>query len=494
MLCEKLKEYMARMYDLNHAVKLLEWDLKTKAPKNAVNAHAAAIATLSTESFKMTISDEIEQFVQAFEKNEMLDQVLKASLRELKKNYDRYKSLPEKLYNEYTEYTVRSEMVWEKAKRENDFKSFQPYLEKLVEYNKKMAPYIDESKGVYDILLDNYDTGLSAERIERLFDDLKQGLMPLLQKIGQKERFDDAKFFGHFSIERQKELSYYMLKAIGYDFNSGRLDESEHPFSTGTAPYDVRVTTHYNEKDIRTSLFTVLHEGGHALYEQNISPDLIKTPLAEGTCMSIHESQSRFYENIIGRNINFWGHYYHGIQQLFPEFEGISLETFHRGINIVEPSFIRVDADELTYNFHVILRFEIEKALFEGDLKVADLRGAWQEKMQKYLGVIPPTDAEGVLQDCHWAGGAFGYFPSYALGNIYGAQFAQQMEKKAGKLDHLLQEEKLSVITNWLKTNIHQFGKMKSANQLIHDICKNDLQVDPLITYYQNKYHMLYSL
>ncbi|MDF2614031.1 MAG: peptidase [Clostridia bacterium] len=489
-----LRKYMSRMCDLNHAAELMQWDLKTKAPKNALDTHAATIATLSTESFKMSVSDEMKGFISAFENDDKLDNILKASLKDLKRTYERSKNIPEKLYKEYITHTTKSEMVWEDAKRNNDFESFRPYLEKTIAFNKEMAAYIDSSKSIYDVLLDNFETGIPSDQINSLFEELKQGIAPLIESISHKERMDDSKFYGHFEKRKQKEFAEYMLNVIGYDLKSGRLDESEHPFTIGRAPYDVRITTRYDEKDIRSSLFCVLHEGGHGIYEQNISPALIKTPLAVGTCMSIHESQSRLYENILCKNINFWEPIYDKVGELFPQFKDISLDTFYRGINIVEPSLIRVDADELTYNMHIILRFELEKALFTGDLQVKDLREAWNEKMKEYLGIEPPTDAQGVLQDCHWAEGSFGYFPSYALGNIYGAQFVTKMEAEVGTLEYLLKEQRLDIIKDWLKNNIHRFGKMKTSTQLIQDVCKTDIDVKPIIDYYKSKYSKLYSM
>ncbi|WP_069997216.1 carboxypeptidase M32 [Cellulosilyticum sp. I15G10I2] len=494
MKVELLRAYMSKMCDLNHAVQLLQWDLKTKAPKNAVDTHVAAIATLSTESFKMSVSDEMKEFILTFENSDKLDDIVKSCLKDLKRTYERSKNIPEKLYNEYVSHTSKTNMVWENAKRNNDFESFKPYLEKTVAYNKEMAAHIDSGKNIYDVLLDNYETGIPADKINSLFEELKNGVLPLLESISHKERVDDTKLFGDFEKHKQKDLAEYVLKIIGYDFESGRLDESEHPFTTGTPPHDVRVTTRYDEKDIRSALFTVIHEGGHGIYEQNISPALIKTPLAAGTCMGIHESQSRLYENMIGKNISFWEPIYNKVGEIFPQFQNIELEVFHKAINIVEPSLIRVDADELTYNLHIILRYELEKALFTGDLQVKDLPEAWREKMKKYLGITPPSDTKGVLQDCHWAEGAFGYFPSYALGNIYGAQFVQKMEEEVGSLDYLLKKQRLDIIKDWLRNNIHRFGKMKTSAELIKDVCKSDIDVKPIITYYQNKYRKLYAI
>lgn len=494
MRIELLKNYMAKMNDLNHAIWLMQWDLKTKAPKKAADAHSAAITALSTEHFKMSISDELKDLIEAFEQDEKLDEMMKKCVKNLKRTYERSKNIPETLYNAYVAQVSKASQVWEAAKRQDQFESFSPYLEKIVAYHKEMAGYIDPDKGAYEVLLDNFETGISSDAICELFETLKKGIIPLVQNISQQQKIDDSNVLGTFKKHHQKELAEYILKEIGYDFQRGRLDESEHPFTIGAPPYDVRVTTRYNEKDIRSALFTVLHEGGHGIYEQNISPALIKTPLAGGTCMGIHESQSRLYENIIGKNIHFWEPLYSKVGEIFPQFQKIDLSYFHRAINSVKPSLIRVEADELTYNLHIIMRFELERALFEGDLQVKDLPAAWREKMKKYLGIEPKTDTEGVLQDCHWAEGDLGYFPSYALGNIYSAQFVQRLEVEVGRLDDLLKEQRLDIIKDWLRNHIHRHGKMKTSLEIIKDVCKSDIDVQPLLSYYKKKYSELYVL
>ena len=305
-----------------------------------------------------------------------------------------------------------------------------PYLKEIIDLTKEMYSYSKPNVDTYNALLDDYEKGITDIQLDSIFKELKDGTIPLIEAISKKEPVNQHIFKGHYPIHLQEKISNYFLNVIDFDFKSGCLAESEHPFTTNiNSPYDVRITTNYDINDIRNSLFSVLHEGGHGLYEQHIDPNLIGTRLNTGTSMGIHESQSRFYENIIGRNLSFWKKHYNKIGEILPSYSCISLDKFYKGINAVEPSLIRIDADELTYNLHVIIRFELEKALFSGDLDVKDLSTAWNDKMKEYLGIIPLDDATGVLQDCHWYSGLFGYFPSYTLGNIYSGQFLSQIEK-----------------------------------------------------------------
>lgn len=496
MKLEAFENYIHKMNDLSHAAMLLSWDLKTKAPKNASDSHISALTTLSTEVFKMSTDEELRGYIEDIENHEKeLDEVTVGMAKKLKKEYVRSKNIPTALYSQFVALTSKAEYVWEGAKRQNDFNSFQPYLEQIVELSKEMAHYIDPTQKAYDVLLEDFEPGIKSDQLTVIFEELRKGVVPLVEAIKTKAPIDDSQFYGHFDKEEQRKIAHYLLKQIGYNMDSGRLDESEHPFTIGTAPFDVRITTHYLKEDARSSIFSVLHEGGHGIYEQNINPRLKGTPLATGTSMGIHESQSRLYENIIGRSKAFWAPLYEEVIKIIPQYKALDLEDFYRGINRIEPSLIRTEADELTYNLHIILRFELEMALFNNEIKVKDLPEAWRYKMKKYLGVVPETDAEGVLQDTHWAGGAFGYFPSYALGNVYGAQFVHQIEKEKGySLESLLQRGQLDTVSHWLKEHIHQYGALKTPSQLIREACGEDINVRPLLTYYQNKYTQLYKL
>lgn len=494
---EQFKNYVKRANDFQHAAMLLNWDMETKMPKKGAQAHISALTTLSTESFKMSVSDEMKGYLEALtEPKEWanLDEVSRKMVENIKEDYEESKNIPQDLYTRYVELTSTSQNVWGTAKHASDFETMRPYFEEMIELNKRMAHFIDPNKKPYDVWLNQYEKGIDQETITRTFETLKKGVIPLVEAIKAKPLTDESMFKGQFSKEDQEKLGYYLLDAMGYSLEAGRLDESEHPFTIGNAPFDVRITTNYDLTDLRSSAFSILHEGGHGLYEQHINPALIGTHLNTGTSMGIHESQSRFYENIVGRNKHFWTNHYEKIGELFPSYKKVPLEAFYKGMNVVQPSLIRTEADELTYNLHIIIRFELEKALFDGSLAVKDLPTAWHDKMKAYLGVVPSNHKEGVLQDVHWPGGMFGYFPSYALGNIYGGQFLMQIEKELGSLNELLEKGELYKVSDWLTQNVHVFGKMKTPMQIIQDACGSKLDAEPIMKYYTEKYTKIYNL
>jgi carboxypeptidase Taq len=320
--------------------------------------------------------------------------------------------------------------------------------------------------------------------------------VPLLSAIQASPHKPETGFLRQtFDKEKQKKFSLYILEQMGYDFEAGRLDETVHPFATGLNPGDVRITTRYLPDDVNSALFGTIHEGGHALYEQNISPELIGTPLCTGTSMGIHESQSRFWENMIGRSRPFWNRYYRDLQSNYPgQFDSIAVNDFYRATNEVKPSLIRIEADELTYNLHIMVRYEIEKGLFSESIRVADLPEVWNEKYKDYLGVVPANNGEGVLQDVHWSGGAFGYFPSYALGNMYAAQMMRTIRKELGDFDGLIEQGNLLPIKEWLADKVYRHGKALTPTEIITSVTGEELNPDYLVDYFQEKFGDIYKL
>ena len=495
---KKFKEYINKINQYEQASNILQWDMQTCMPYNGGDSNTGVLTMLSSKSFELSVSDEMKNFLDNLTKPEIfnnLDSISKKMISECKKQYDDNKNIPPNLYSKYIQVVSQSEQTWQKAKSDNDFKTMVPYLKEIIELTKEMYSYSKPNVDTYNALLDDYEKGITDIQLDSIFKELKDGTIPLIEAISKKEPVNQHIFKGHYPIHLQEKISNYFLNVIDFDFKSGCLAESEHPFTTNiNSPYDIRITTNYDINDIRNSLFSVLHEGGHGLYEQHIDPNLIGTRLNTGTYMGIHESQSRFYENIIGRNLSFWKKHYNKIGEILPSYSCISLDKFYKGINAVEPSLIRIDADELTYNLHVIIRFELEKALFSGDLDVKDLSTAWNDKMKEYLGIIPKDDTTGVLQDCHWYSGLFGYFPSYSLGNIYSGQFLNQIEKELGPIDCLIEDDRLVDINNWLKVNIHQYGLMKSPTEIIKDSCNSGIDTKPIIKYYTDKYSRIYNL
>ncbi|MGB9943591.1 carboxypeptidase, partial [Bacillus subtilis] len=423
-----------------------------------------------------------------------LSEDTKKAVELAKKEYEENKKIPEAEYKEYVILCSKAETAWEEAKGKSDFSLFSPYLEQLIEFNKRFITYWGYQEHPYDALLDLFEPGVTVKVLDQLFTELKEAVIPLVKQVTASGNKPDTSFLTKaFPKEKQKELSLYFLQELGYDFDGGRLDETVHPFATTLNRGDVRVTTRYDEKDFRTAIFGTIHECGHAIYEQNIDEALSGTNLSDGASMGIHESQSLFYENFIGRNKHFWTPYYQKIQEASPEqFKDISLDDFVRAINESKPSFIRVEADELTYPLHIIIRYEIEKAIFSNEVSVEDLPSLWNQKYQDYLGITPQTDAEGILQDVHWAGGDFGYFPSYALGYMYAAQLKQKMLEDLPEFDALLERGEFHPIKQWLTEKVHIHGKRKKPLDIIKDATGEELNVRYLIDYLSNKYSNLY--
>ncbi|GIN60803.1 carboxypeptidase M32 [Robertmurraya siralis] len=505
-MSEKIKQieqeftaYVQKMSAYNEALSLVYWDLRTGAPKKSVEQRSQVIGTLSQEVFKMSTSEEMASYIANLTTGaakEVISEITRKTAEHCKKEYDRNKKIPAEEYKEYVILQSKAESVWEEAKDASDFELFRPYLEKLVETNKRFITYWGYEENKYDTLLDMYEPGITVEILDRVFGDLREKIIPLVKAISESDNKPETSFlFEHFPKEKQRDFSLNILEQMGYDFQAGRLDETVHPFAIGLNPGDVRVTTKYDEKDFRVAVFGTIHEGGHALYEQNISKDLVGTPLCTGTSMGIHESQSLFYENFVGRNYAFWKQNYELLKSYSNgQFAQVSVDDYYRGINESKPSLIRIEADELTYPLHIIIRYEIEKGLFNDEIEVKDLPQIWNEKYEEYLGVTPDSDANGVLQDVHWSGGSFGYFPSYALGYMYAAQFKNTMQKDLPNYDQLLEEGNLLPIKEWLTKNIHQFGSLKKPLEILTDVTGEGLNAQYLVDYLYDKYSKVYSL
>jgi carboxypeptidase Taq len=492
-------ELVKRIRYYNDALAVLFWDLRTGAPKKGVAQRAEVIGMLSEEAFKLSTSDDMEKYLSYFnepENNSSLDNVMKEVVKECRKEFDKYRKIPKEKYKEYVILTSKAESAWEDAKNSNDFELFRPYLEEIVDFNQEFIELWGYKDNRYNTLLDFYEPGMTVEKLDIIFSQLRSRIVPLLEKIKKSPyQPEDQALKQYFSIDKQEEFNLYILKEMGYDFQGGRLDETEHPFTTGINPGDVRITTHYYSNDFVSALMSSLHEGGHALYEQNISAELNGTPLCQGTSMGIHESQSRFWENIIGRSHGFWERYYKDLQKVFPkQLKDVAIDDFYRAINKAEPSYVRIEADEVTYNLHIMIRYEIEKALINSEIKVSDLPRVWNEKMKEYMGIVPPNDTKGVLQDVHWAGGSFGYFPSYALGNIYSAQFYNTARKEIKDFDTIVMKGELIKIKEWLSERIYKHGKLLEPSEILKQVTGEEINSKYLTDYLENKYTDIYKL
>jgi carboxypeptidase Taq len=488
-----LRERLHEVSHLGGALALLHWDQEVNMPAKGAEARAQAISYLSAivhNKFVAINEDGLLTKLKRALDNSKIRGKEATIISETWRSYEREKKLPEVFVKELAETEARSQTVWAEARAKNDFKLWLPWLEKIVKLKRQEAKYVGYQDSPYDALLDTYEPGMTTAQATLILNDLKDFLVPFLQKIKSSQtKIDSKRILGKFPIGQQKTFNELIAQKLGFDLEAGRLDKSVHPFSTNFHPTDVRMTTRYRENDVLYSIGSTIHETGHSLYEQNLPPEHFGTPLAEAVSLGIHESQSRLWENNIGKSLAFWRYLYPKLQKEFPlPFKKLSLPDFYQIINQVTPSLIRTEADEVTYNLHIILRFEIEREMIEGTLELKDLPQIWQSKMKEYLGIEVPSDKLGVLQDVHWSGGGIGYFPTYSFGNLYAAQFYSQMKEDLPKLDQQIAKGNFKVINNWLKTNIHRHGKTYSALDLIKKVTGEPLTSRHFTDYLQAKY------
>ncbi|MGG3470697.1 carboxypeptidase M32 [Neobacillus pocheonensis] len=499
---EALEQFSALDEKITHfssIIGLADWDQKVMAPKKGRSIFAKATGSLRTEIFKLMVSSEMGELLETLSKPENLKELApyaKAKIREYKDYYQKSKSIPADLFQEYSVLTAQANDAWEEARANNDFARFLPYLEKIVAYKRKFAEIYGYEEHPYDALLDEFEPGLTVKKLDPLFAKLRESSVKLLERIRENGQRTQVEVFNQsFEIDKQKEFNRYILPIIGFDLDGGRLDETVHPFAQTVNTGDVRLTTRYLEKNVRSALFGTIHEAGHGIYEQHVNPEFEESILQSGASFGIHESQSRFLENMVGRSEEFWKFFFPKLQEYFPtQLKDVSVEEFYRAVNTIQPSFIRVEADELTYNLHIMLRYEIEKALIAGEIEAKDLPVIWNKKMQDYLGITPSTDTEGVLQDVHWSFGGIGYFPSYSLGNLYAAQILRTIQKELPDFYNYIENGNFDLIQTWLKEHIHQYGKLYTPNELIVKVTGEELNADYLVEYLEKKYARVYRM
>lgn len=490
---EQLHELDQQLSALTYAQSLVEWDSLTLAPKKSVNARAACIEGISTFYFNTLVNEKTDDLLRTLELNKSyLSQIEQSKVMIFRDDYDSIAKIPAKEFSAYQGLVVESSQVWENAKKNNDFDSFAPFLEKVIAFKKNYIGYLDLGGHPYDTLLNDNEKGLTVADADAFFATLQETIVPLVQSISKQDQviFSENE---KYPIVQQEKLSSYLMEKLGFRMDGGVLARSEHPFTINLSRDDVRITTHYYDNDFMSALFSTIHETGHALYEQNINEKFGLSVIATGTSMGIHESQSRIFENNFGKSVEFWKCFYPIMQELFPnQFGQTNLLNYYKGINYVKPSLIRIEADEVTYPLHIMVRYEIEKMIFEDKVKVNELPELWREKYKSYLGVVPQTDSLGVLQDVHWSEGLFGYFPSYALGSAYAAQFEQAMNKQFN-VNECLEKGDFSNILTWLRDNIHQYGRTKTPKQIIFDATGENFNPNYFIQYIQEKYRTMYQ-
>ena len=492
---DALDKHQQTLAAYNHAIGVVYLDASTAAPKGTWEGRGRTMATLSEITYNLETSPEVGKMLTYLEAHmEELTELQKRQVEVLRKSYDQTNKVPAQEYIEYSVLQNDAQAAWEKAKNENDFSAFAPYLEKIVAFNRKFAGYYNPEMAPYDALLNQYEEGMNTKTLDAFFAKLRQSLVPLIAKIQEAPQIDDSFLYRHYPVEQQRKFSDYLMEVLGLDRNYCGIAETEHPFTTNFNNKDVRITTHYYENDLANSMYSVIHEGGHALYELGADDCYNYTVLSGGVSMGIHESQSRFYENIIGRSRAFIHAIFPKVRELFPEqMTDVDEEMFYRAVNKAQPSLIRTSADELTYANHIMIRYELEKQMIAGTLKVGDVPAAWNQLYKEYLGVDVPDDASGCLQDTHWAGGMIGYFPSYALGSAYGAQMLAKMEEDLGDVYADVAKGDLSKVTAWLKAHIHRHASFKKPGALFEEVC-GKFDATYYTDYLTKKYIQLYDL
>ena len=483
---------------INSVIALLGWDEQTHMPSGAAEYRGDQTAYFAGLAHKKSTSTQIGDLLSEMESAGLERQKLDAmsvNVRGWRRDFDLASKMPQVLVEEIARHTVLSQHSWKDARSKNEFAIFKPFLEKMVDLQRQRADCIGYTIEAYDALLDLYEPGAIASEIEVTLNSLRDELVPMLQKIAASPNKPDSSIVHRdFPTDKQNAFAREVAAGIGYDFKRGALDTTAHPFCTGLGPSDTRITTRYYPNYLNGALFGVIHEAGHAIYEQNLLADQWAAPLGEAVSLGIHESQSRMWENNVGRSKSFWEYWYPTAQRYFSVLEGVSLDDFYRAINEIKPSFIRVEADELTYNLHILLRFEIERSLIRGDLKAADLPAVWNENFKKYFDLDVPNDAQGCMQDVHWSAGLFGYFPTYSLGTLNAAQFYSQAESELGDLDAMFRVGEFSKLRSWLTEKIHTQGRRFSSQQLTKEVTGKELDSVDLINYLKGKLYPVYGI
>ncbi len=496
---KRFRELCGEIHDLQAAALVLSWDQQVNMPPGGAPARAHQVGTLKKLAHEKLVSEEFgaaleaaQQEVGSLDPDSDDARLVKRTMRD----YNIAIKVPNEWVQDFTITTTMGFQIWHEARAASSFKDFSETLEKIVDLRRKYSEFFAPYDHVYDPQLDFFEPGMKTTEVKDVFEKLRVQQVALVREIVEKGKpVDDSILHQNFSEKKQWDFGEEVIKKVGYDFPRGRQDKAPHPFTTSFSPNDVRITTRINPEFFPTAFFGTMHESGHAMYEQGVDPSFARTPLAEGTSYGIHESQSRLFENLVGRSKPFWKAYYPKLQKIFSKQLGsVNLEDFYRAINKVEPSYIRVEADEATYNLHIMLRFDLETALIKGDLAVENLPAAWNQKIEEYLGLEPPDDANGVLQDIHWASGYLGYFPTYSLGNLMASQIWEKIEEDIPDLDTKIEKAEFGDLLAWLRENIHRHGAKFYPQELLKRTTGSELDPEPYMRYLRRKYSEIYAL
>ena len=494
-----LKDILAEVTDLSRGAAVLEWDQETYMPPGGVQSRAEQLSTLQRLAHVQFTSDDVGRLLSELEDElggRPFDSDEASLLRVTRRDYDQARKLPPDLVAEAARAGSVARPVWEKARHDENFGLFAPYLEKNVELNRRIADALGYEARPYDALLDRNEPGMKTAELEAIFAELKRAIVPLVTDIARHaDAVDDRILYRGFDPDLQLSYAFELVKRLGYDVERGRQDISTHPFSTAFGPGDVRITTRVSRDFFNECLFGSIHESGHAMYNQGMGTNIDRTPLWGGASPGVHESQSRLWENLVGRSRPFWRHFYPSLRAMFPEqLREVDDDAFYRAVNRSYPSLIRVEADEVTYNLHVLLRFELENEMLEGTLKVKDLPEAWNTRFKSYVGLNVPNDREGALQDIHWSAVSFGIFPGYTIGNLIGAQLMEKIRADVPDLDSQIERGQFAPLLGWLRKNVHRHGRKFTPNELLERATGKQLTAAPWIAYVKQKFGALYGL
>ncbi len=494
----ELKHRLAEIVDLRRAAGLLSWDQHTMMPPGGATARAEQLATVGRVAHEMFISDEIGRLLddlRSYEAELDPDSDEASLIRVARRDWEKARRVPGDLRAEMTRAGVLGYHAWVQARRDSDFSTFLPHLEKNVELKHRYVECFEPADELYDVLLDDYERGMKAAEARAVLDDVRNELVPLIHAIAERpDAVDDSCLHGDFPLEQQKAFERLILDRYGFRPESWRLDPTVHPFAGAASPTDIRITTRYFE-DRYESVFSTMHEFGHGLYEHQVDRALDRTLLCRGASMALHESQSRMWENLVGRSLPFWRFFYPKLQEHFPQRLGnVDLETFYRAVNKVQPSLIRVEADEATYNLHIILRFELEQEILGGDVELSDLPEAWNARIKDYLGIDVPDDAQGVLQDVHWSAGSFGYFPTYSLGNVISAQIWERVRESIPDLDDQIERGEFGELREWLREHLHRHGRKFTPQETLERVVGSPMDARPYVRYLKEKLGGIYGV
>lgn len=475
---------------------LLDWDQEVLMPEKAARDRAGQVAYLTGLAHEKLTSDELGGLIAKLEREiDKNDYAAVTNVRETRRHRDRAVKLPTELVKKIAEATSLAKLDWMKARKESNFTKFAPHLEALLDLKRQVADRIGWDTEPYDALMDEFEPGARAAQVQAVFDQVKAELVPLVAAIKSAKKQPNLSILTRPCPQvKQAEFNRKIAEALGFDFKAGRLDISTHPFCGGYGPFDVRMTTRYDEKYMPMALFGTMHETGHGLYEQGFDPAHTNTPMGHSVSLGIHESQSRMWENFVGRGRPLWEHFYPALQAAYPALADVTLDDFYFAINNVRPSLIRVEADEVTYGLHIMLRFDLERRMIAGKLAVKDVPAAWNDGVKSLLGITPPNDAEGCLQDIHWSMATFGYFPTYALGNLYAAQFFGTIKKAMPDLEDQFRRGQTKPLREWLRENIHKHGMRYRAHELVKVVTGAELSHKPFVDYLNAKYRPLYGI